>query len=938
MTYETQDLDLVEVQKSLESAAVVDGIDRYNRAISKKAQGETIPGQIVIKKAIEPVVDVLKGLMADAAESKANRALAYLKFLEMMPLPTVAFIGLNTVFNKINRPETEIKMAIGGALEDELNVLAFRSGFGLEEGDREGLMRYLEAELAKRASRAYRRVYLKKAISHAEGFKELGWTMDVKVRLGSVILDAVLSVSNLFNKVMRTESIRGAQKTVRYIEPTEALVSKLTEMNDFLALQRPVFGPMVVPPKKWDNEMRGGYMTKRLSLIKTANTNYLSDALESGRLESTFSAVNMLQETAWAINTDVLNVALELFNANSTLAGLPDHGELEKPAKPLGAQGREAQFAYENPAEWNAWKKKAADFYAWARSAERLGKIIEVNQTLRTAERYAEFEALYFVYQLDFRGRIYPVATGLSPQGDDLNRGLLTFANGKRMTKGAAVWLAIHGANVWANDGLDKTAFDTRYQWVMDNENNILAAARDPLNFTWWSRAENPWQFLAFCTEWNGWKLEGENFLTTLPISADGSCNGIQHYAALMRDTKEGAAVNLVPGDKPSDIYSVVAAAGLERVVKDSVESTEEALPAIIDRETGEILKPAVFQRELAAAIQPYVSRKFFKRGVMTTPYGVSFYGIRDQLKAEQGELWKSLDKRLQAPALSYAAHVVSDAIGTAVSSATKGMQFLQSVAKVAADTGLPLVFSTYDGFPVQVAHRKMKSQRIRTTLSGGVNIKLNSVSQFRGALEVMLKDGYDQATAWGVMSVLSYEICHGNMARPEFVSICKDLLTSEFDELKVSVVLAMITKLLPKYTTEEVTESADGKKVINYSILEATDELDKAKQIRAIGPHFVHAADACHLRMTVNALKEIGIQSFAAVHDSYGVHATDYELMSRVLREQFVKMHSADLFHRFIDDIAEIVPEDKREELPAVPAKGSLDLGLVMESDYFFA
>ena len=38
----------------------------------------------------------------------------------------------------------------------------------------------------------------------------------------------------------------------------------------------------------------------------------------------------------------------------------------------------------------------------------------------------------------------------------------------------------------------------------------------------------------------------------------DGSCNGLQHYAALGRDKGGAEAVNLAPFDKPQDVYSDV--------------------------------------------------------------------------------------------------------------------------------------------------------------------------------------------------------------------------------------------------------------------------------------------------------------------------------------------------------------------------------------------
>lgn len=43
-------------------------------------------------------------------------------------------------------------------------------------------------------------------------------------------------------------------------------------------------------------------------------------------------------------------------------------------------------------------------------------------------------------------------------------------------------------------------------------------------------------------------------------VIQDGSCNGLQHYAALGRDSVGAASVNLVPSDVPQDVYSSVAA------------------------------------------------------------------------------------------------------------------------------------------------------------------------------------------------------------------------------------------------------------------------------------------------------------------------------------------------------------------------------------------
>src|ERR1019366_7718645 len=68
-------------------------------------------------------------------------------------------------------------------------------------------------------------------------------------------------------------------------------------------------------------------------------------------------------------------------------------------------------------------------------------------KTLSTARTLREESRVYFPYSLDFRGRMYPIANYLTPQGDDLSRSLLKFAEGKVLDQDGITWLAIHGAN-----------------------------------------------------------------------------------------------------------------------------------------------------------------------------------------------------------------------------------------------------------------------------------------------------------------------------------------------------------------------------------------------------------------------------------------------------------------------------------------------------------
>jgi DNA-directed RNA polymerase len=78
----------------------------------------------------------------------------------------------------------------------------------------------------------------------------------------------------------------------------------------------------------------------------------------------------------------------------------------------------------------------------------------------------------------------------------------------------------------------------------------------------WWAQSEEPWQTLACCKEIAKAIESGdvENYVCHFPVHQDGSCNGLQHYAALGRDKGGAESVNLMPSARPQDVYSCVAA------------------------------------------------------------------------------------------------------------------------------------------------------------------------------------------------------------------------------------------------------------------------------------------------------------------------------------------------------------------------------------------
>jgi DNA-directed RNA polymerase len=56
------------------------------------------------------------------------------------------------------------------------------------------------------------------------------------------------------------------------------------------------------------------------------------------------------------------------------------------------------------------------------------------------------------------------------------------------------------------------------------------------------------------------------------------------------------------------------------------------------------------------------------------------------------------------------------------------------------------------------------------------------------------------------------------------------------------------------------------------------TRKIDARKQADGIVAHLVHSLNAAHMMRTVQRLQSEGVQHFAMVHDSFGVHAVDVD------------------------------------------------------------
>lgn len=147
--------------------------------------------------------------------------------------------------------------------------------------------------------------------------------------------------------------------------------------------------------------------------------------------------------------------------------------------------------------------------------------------------------------------------------------------------------------------------------------------------------------------------------MSSFPIHQDGSCNGLQHYAALGRDSAGAGSVNLAPADVPQDVYSGVAALVEAARQKDADEGVE-----------------------IAKILENFVRRKVIKQTVMTTVYGVTRYGARLQIAKQLKDI-EDFPKDWVWPASSYLTNKTFDSIREMFTSTKEIQDWLTDCARL---------------------------------------------------------------------------------------------------------------------------------------------------------------------------------------------------------------------------------------------------------------
>lgn len=705
-------------QIELEGEAWDNSLSKYDNKLIKAIERGSIQDSkeviIIVKATIDKLSDYIKEYLELSLRGKNKKCQMYLReTFENADNIAYALIKslLGILLNNNNNPKILlVAKALVTNLKQYNNIQALKK-------EKPKLYSYIEQHNKRKGDSVVKKQ--KRKVARKLVSKELD--KEITILLGTTCIDLVnKSGCNLIN-ILKDKN---ASYIVQLSKETKALFLR---SRVFFGSLVTYYYPFIYPPKDWTSlQGSGGYYIQQpnIPFIKhrTKKDKYIIEA-EKPDLDRLMSVVNNIQQTSYRINKKVLETIQTIIkynlvdhrstNSNPILyGGIPymetlnihelvpkgDYGKIQKDGK------------FEKLEDKIAWLKAMDAQDTKIRRIE--SKRLSYKLALITADKFKDYEKLYFSYNLDFRSRLYPIQQYLNPQLSSNIKALLEFREGQKLNSEGVYWLKVHGANCY---GYDKLIYEERIQEIDKKEEEIKRIAQDPIsNIKLWYKADSPLLYLAFCFSYALW-LSNNDALIHTPVQIDATCSGIQIYSGLLKDYKGALAVNVIMDDnKVNDIYKEVA-----ELVTHYLKNND--YPTTITYKTKDGVEHTKNTLIEAQSIKNNIDRSLTKRNVMTQPYSVTKRGMYEQVydllsdyEDNNKVFWKG-EKWIVATLL---AKLNDRAIGEIVKGARRGQIFLKQVLKEALKTtDEAFWYSPIYNFPIIQRIKRERKQRLRTPL-----------------------------------------------------------------------------------------------------------------------------------------------------------------------------------------------------------------------------
>ena len=371
--------------------------------------------------------------------------------------------------------------------------------------------------------------------------------------------------------------------------------------------------------------------------------------------EEATNVLNVLQKTTWTVDVQTYEVVKAIL----------DHEIKENIVGKLKIQADEERIVID---------------YNEGLSSIRHGQVREWKDTFRFIDElltnHPGKPTFWHPWFFDWRGRMYTSTTMLSPQNDDLCRGLLRFGKKTALTESGFAWMRRRCASFFRDiKGVGTLNKGEEYLELiakLDDKSwsSFDKVGRDPLfeemleeilalpiieGYKIWgegdvfrAKAEGFQRYSLMYEYMRVVNAGGVGVETNMPLNVDASSSVYQHAAALLRDLRMAQSVNVASKDGtvgPADVYLEVVA---------ELSSMWEKSCPLDDPKFG-------LSAELNASLRKVLlSRKVAKKPVMTHGYGAGHASItRSFLTHNQdpdGDVggWVEIDKKRDDGKLSY--------------------------------------------------------------------------------------------------------------------------------------------------------------------------------------------------------------------------------------------------------------------------------------------
>mgnify|MGYP001159883215 CR=1 FL=1 len=435
--------------------------------------------------------------------------------------------------------------------------------------------------------------------------------------------------------------------------------------------------PMVCEPESWQiqseefrhnsssQKISGGFKTvaaqKKYPLISRHGQYSHYDVERFIPSPSAINAINHLQNTEWSVDEEMMGYAFEAISKHVSDNILDKLRIRETDGKYfIDLEDGLPDLTF---TQVNGWLNTRA-FYD------------------RVKKNFPDM-SFWHPWHFDWRGRVMPISTVLSPQNDDFSRGVITFANTQAIDETGIKWVRRVAASMYRNRPIpDTMPSDEKIhleQLMVKLEDRSHESYDEVSNDTIFQKmikiiVDNPIHHYDSWAKGDVFKSKAEGLQrlavsrlfvkvieggvgtpTKLPLNLDASSSIYQHASALMRDKEMASKVNVLSNgtNKPSDVYVEVVNHLKEQWQGNPFHELEiphlefvmDKVGNIVTDEKGEPKERNILvtKKGLSKEIGERLKKKVLTRGMAKTPvmtigYGAAKINMTRSLLTDNGD------------------------------------------------------------------------------------------------------------------------------------------------------------------------------------------------------------------------------------------------------------------------------------------------------------